>query len=296
MGRTSRMGRLGPTGFALLLAAASIVSACGDEPIEHRSVVSTPLPSTLVVTPNLEGAEITAAFDNDEIAIDELIVNVTEVRLISADPRIPAAGLTLINGARLVSSRDGQQPRLELNIPEPFRSDPDLAIYIRLGPSESLGGAAVVVRGRYGLSFNSEDDPYALPNATDPDVDPMGRIIIPGGECGHANGNPLLCSDSGIGRPIDPIPDSDPTFELRDDQIVDLVTPLGTDANSTLIIGVPASLWVSPLLFEAFDDAERGREPLVFDAQNDGLPAKGVLGFGSSGYVLRRGSTAQAPR
>src|SRR6185436_19375570 len=84
----------------------------------------------------------------DRIVIDEIDLNVSDVRLLGADPRVPVGGLPLLPEATVLEAYDGSSPALELSFPEYLAGQDDLAVYIHIDRSELLASASTVIRGR----------------------------------------------------------------------------------------------------------------------------------------------------
>jgi hypothetical protein len=132
----------------------------------------------MTLAPALDVSSIVDPSLLDRIVIEEVVVNVDDVRLLGADPRLPTGGLRLLAGQRQLSTIEESEP---FPLPAGLGLD-DLALFVHLQPTVELDGASVVVRARLysnardaaihsfrGLS--EEPDPDGSP-ATDPSEEP----------------------------------------------------------------------------------------------------------------------------
>jgi hypothetical protein len=127
----------------------TLAVACGGEnlsPIAAELVAPEARQSIITLTPALE----ISTFDESlrhRIVIEDIQLNLGDVRLLGADPSIPAGGLALLEQDRVVEAF-GDDTSIDLPFPSIFLEDEDLAVYVRIDQSPNLGGAAVVIRAR----------------------------------------------------------------------------------------------------------------------------------------------------
>ncbi len=227
-------------GFAALTALAacggpSDPDASATEDLGRRS-------ETLVVRPVLEYAGLDDSADLAALHIGRVSLNLAEVRLLGTDPRIPAEGVPVLNEDRVLRGTAEDPPTLEIALPEALLHDPDLAVFIRLGPSPKLDGASVEIRGRYeGERLSAV---AALAESTDLDDDPRNRTGDDE-DCAEGPDESAQCARAAareIARAV--TSGADVTIELRDDAVVDLVTTLDEAGDLEVAIGVPLERWL----------------------------------------------------
>lgn len=171
----------------MAVGAALAMSACGGgEDIAAALALPSDGPSRVSVTPALDLSALSRADWADRLVIDHITINVDDVRLLGADPRIPAGGLALLEQSSRVHTPGRPQGALQLSIPSMFIAGDDLAVFLRVAPSEALEGASVEVYARLYASPPQVGSGATLsaPGATqlastrtqsgavDPDVDP----------------------------------------------------------------------------------------------------------------------------
>lgn len=227
---------------AALLVASTIPIACGGPVGEDLVDSGTGRRSaTLRLNPQLDRSGVTFAADQAPVRFDELMINLAEVRLLGTDPRIPAEGVALLTEDQLLR---GEQPALALQLPEALLDDPDLAVFVRVGPSPDLDGASIQIHGQ----FEDAQLASSTVEATDPDVDPMDGLEPPGRvDCAtDPDVDPMACrrrlrpSSRGAGQRFEGmIP-----FELRDSAVVDLVTTLNDEGDLEVTLGIPLGRWL----------------------------------------------------
>lgn len=259
--------------FALGLAAA-----CGEAPTDlgGRLEAPTPRQARVTLTPALDVAGLVDTDLARRIVIDEIIVNVSDLRLLGSHPAIPLGGHRLIAKNTVLSSADRATAF-------PFPSnmlDDDLAVYLRIDPSDDLGDSSVIVRARLfehaptglmsSLTSDPEEDEDESPN---PDGEP-NRAASPNPD-GEPNRGASPNPDGEPNRPDSPNPDGEPnvcdgtvadcveaqrrnlkalsdsgwtpqrslSFELRGVDVADLVVGFDTDSRLDVLLGIPASRW-----------------------------------------------------
>ncbi len=159
--------------------AALVLAACGAEAPATQGRLRTPETghTRMTLAPALDVSSIVDPALLERLVIDEVVVNVQDVRLLGADPRLPTGGLRLLAGQRQVSTLGDAE---SFPLPAGLSTD-DLALFVRLQPSPELGGASVIVRARLyatardarmqTLLERQEPDPEGSP-AMDPYAEP----------------------------------------------------------------------------------------------------------------------------
>ena len=270
---------------AVLLGA---VAACGGAPVETETSGTGEFDrraSSLQVTPTLDLSQLAATSVADRIKVDEILINLAEVRMLSADPRIPAEGVPLLTEDRLITSQGGDTPAIELTFPDYLINDQELAVFMRVGPTEALQGASVVVRGQYQAvgAADQVESQQALLGATDPDVDPMDQPDDPtNDDCAtDPDVDPMDCDQTkstggalrvAATRPLQTVP-----FELRDEQVVDLLTTLGVDSNLEVVLSVPATRWLTANTVSELENASVTRTDPATQRPLDETGAESVI-------------------
>lgn len=288
MNETSKVAfrALTPVVLALPLGLAA---GCGGEardPVAAELVAPEAREAKVTLTPALE-----VSFDEaiaDRMVIEDIRLNLGDVRLLGADPRIPVGGLPLLETSRVVEAF-GDRAGLDLPFPSRFLDDEDLAVYLRIDRTEQLEGAAVIVRARlYKESAPSAEAQSLIADthgATDPDgdpacdhedpvgaTDPDGDPALPPEDCDGAtdpDGDPALPGSHRSGLVLRGEYQPYVTVELRDDHSADLVASLSDPSATDVVVGIPASRWFTPELIAHLDaalearvraDLERGEE------------------------------------
>ncbi|MCA9551408.1 MAG: hypothetical protein KC933_15335 [Myxococcales bacterium] len=248
------------------------VLACGTESAPSITA-DLAAPATREAKITLNAALDVSVFDQallDRFVIEDIQLNVADVRLLGADPRIPAGGLVLLGDNQVVQA-GGVEAGLEIPFPTRFADDDDLAVYLRIDRTPELGDASVVVRARLyeervsgGASALSAEvsatdpdgDPAVDPaSATDPDGDPASPKCSNSGDATDPDGDParLGCRRDGLvqrGTSQDYV-----VVELRDERPADLVTGLARSGASDVVVGIPAGRWLTPEVVAAMEAA-----------------------------------------
>lgn len=251
---------------------AALLSACGgNDALQAELNAPQKREAKLTLSPALD---VTALFDAslaDRIVIEEISVNFAEVRLLGADPRIPAGGFPLTTTGRVLSSNLEIEDDLRLPFPEQFLEDDDLAVFLRLDRSAELDGASVVVRARL-FAAPVEGSVSSLladeTGATDPDGEPSKDpsktgATDPDGEpsyqerCGATDpdGEPSKEGRCQLRQAISGEPQRSVAFELRDAETANLVAGLGRHSDLGVVVGIPAARWFTPESVAALDRA-----------------------------------------
>lgn len=273
---------------AALAAVAALAPACGADESAPRGSLEVPAPrqAQISLTPALDVSDLYDASLADRFVVDEIIVHIADVRMLGADPRIPAGGLGLLPEGRLVSAFDGDEVGIELPFPRYLLSQDDLAVYIRLDRSPEIEDASVVVRGRL-FARPAAGGINPLTADPDPDGDPADSPESSApprdgyeGEVVKKEGKPTIDPDGDPARECDPDPDGDPAresrcriggdrhglvlrgmeqesvpIELRGYDVADLIAGLDTSSSLDVIIGIPAARWLTPETVAALDRA-----------------------------------------
>jgi hypothetical protein len=262
----------------VLSIAALAGAACGpDERGFKDPSVSIEAPAKrearVALTPALD---VTALYDPaiaDRVVVERIRVNVADVRLLGADPRIPAGGLEILGSSRVVTA-DASSSGTVLPFPDYLLAQDDLSIYIRLDESDSLAGSSVVVSAR--VYSRPVGDVEALTQAPDPDGDPADKggtkksqVLerVANSSSPDPDGDPAHCAPDPDGDPASPkrcirahhyglssfVNNPSVSVELRGADVADLVTALNRASALDVVVGVPASRWFTPDSMQRID-------------------------------------------
>jgi hypothetical protein len=256
-------------------------AACGTEEPALDATLEAPAPAEarISISAALEISELLDEGLAERVVIEDITVNLAEVRLLAADPRIPPGGYALLSRATLLEFYGAEDSKLELPFPDQFLAQEDLAIYLRITPSEALEDASIVVTGRYyarPLSGTQKELKASedRTGASDPDGDP----VMPNGErnaredgdtrvapdtddpastscASDPDGDPVMCGRHALTGEIG---DESVAFELRTSDIADLVATLGSEDALNVVVGIPASQWFTEDVITSLDRALSG--------------------------------------
>ena len=244
-------------------------AACGTEATGPDVTLEAPAPTEARISISA-ALEVSDLFDEglaDRVVIEDITVNLAEVRLLAADPRIPPGGYSLLSMATLLEFYGAEDSKLDLTFPEVFLAQEDLAVYLRIMPSEALQNASIVISGRYysnpiaggQSSLKASDE---TKGASDPDGDPVMPNERPNAHdeprddltcASDPDGDPVMCGRRylvGSGEREDSI-----AFELRTSDVADLVATLGTESALNVVVGIPASQWFTEEVVASLDRA-----------------------------------------
>jgi hypothetical protein len=263
----------------LLLTTLSV--ACGgpdsDLTAEIQTTADQSAEALVGLVPLLDFSEVVDASMAERVLVDEIILNVSDLRLLGLDPSLPTGGLRLIDGSQLVYLSRETQDEISFAFPEHLERE-DLAVYLNISPSAELGGASVIVRGRlYATTppvpeegrtraFLAGSDEGE--GAVDPDGEPATRdgegAVDPDGEPASRDGEGAVDPD---GEPADCAPDQRcqglsaaeaatyVAFELQGEQNVELQVGFGPNEALEVVLGIPAARWFTPDAVAAMNDA-----------------------------------------
>lgn len=258
------------------------LAACGSEGTMLDAQVELPSAGAaeLTITPAIQGDIIDQLGWGRRLVIEHVAVHLADVRLLGADPRIPAGGLGLLEAPQIVGADGRPEAALHLPVPERFLETEDLAVFLRLEPDADLEGASVEVFGR--LYAGDPTDAQELVSSSgrtrtpDPDVDPSRPDPTLGddrdGTVPDPDVDPSMTArrlPNGPERMV-PDPDVDPSrggdddgrttqalvassgdasvpsvaFVLRDDTVADMVAILGAHSRLDVVVGIPAERWL----------------------------------------------------
>lgn len=245
--------------------------------------------SRVTLTPALDVSSLAVdASWADRLVIDEITVNVADLRLLGADPRVPSGGLKLTESDQIVSTLADASA---FPFPAALLED-DLAVYVRLAPHTLLGSASVIIRARLfshavgtGIQKLSSGDPSG-PTAPDPEGDPStkmpdpegdpsrpadDRVIDPEGDPSKSGGmndkdlcaqdpegDPSHCKSSRFLKKRLALGDSNNPYvpvELRGIDAVDLVVDLAKSSRLNVVVGIPAARWLDAPTVKALESA-----------------------------------------
>jgi len=286
------------------------VVACGGSERPHDASLEAPeaRESRIALSPALDVSTLLDPALADRIIIDEITINLSDLRLLGSNPMIPAGGFPLIREARALSASEADTPLSRFPFPSSLLGD-DLAVYVRIDTSPILDGASVVVSARLfetplksgarGLEHGEDEAPNpdgepADEEAPNPDGEPAneeapnpdGEPAKGGGEAPNPDGEPARTA---------PNPDGEParcvmtrlgcvdkrkagltesiskeraalSFELRGNDVEDLVVGFDRGSRLNVVLGIPAGRWftreVIAELERALDDLGTGRSSL----------------------------------
>lgn len=271
MKRIILMGLLLPT----LQLACGVEGSDLDAEIQTRSARSSE--ALVGILPMLDFSEVAELEVASRVVVDEVVLHVTDLRLLGLDPRIPTGGLRLVEGSRTLRIDRETQDELGFAFPEQLRRD-DLAVYLRIGPAPDLDGASVIVRGRFYADVAPDESgrrahsllvgPPSGEGAVDPDgepasptgkgaVDPDGEPASPSGEGAvDPDGEPASCAPDQVCQGLSAA-DLAPfiSFELRGGDSVELQSRLDDGAALNVVLGIPADRWFTSESVAAMDGA-----------------------------------------
>lgn len=257
-----------------MIALAATLVACGganERDIDVRLEAPVARESKIALRPALDVSSLYDPAIADRLVIEEIDLNISSVRLLGADARIPAGGFPLLTRPAVLQAFDGETPSLELPFPAHFADQDDLAVYVRIDQSEALMNASVVIRGRIyaqavkgglsSLTATENDD-----TAVDEDEDNGGAKKEDTVKGIDPDGDPAdPCGIDPDGDPADPIcgrrrhltsrgeAQRSVPFELRGEDVADLVSGVDENLSFDVVIGIPASRWFTPEAMRAID-------------------------------------------
>jgi hypothetical protein len=270
-----------PTTLFPLAALCALAAACGaPEGGAVRATLDAPprREARLTLTPAVDLSGLEGSGLADRLAIEAIELGAADLRLLGSHPALPAGGLPLLDGERVVEARPGTPAALEAAFPPALLDEEDLAVYLRIAASARIGGASVVIRGRLhaapvtglaSLTVDGATDPDGDParepggpgDATDPDGDPArgpeparsGCATDPDGdpaqdpdEATDPDGDPARCGRRGRALTDPARSRTSVPFELRDEAGADLVARLDERSRLDVVLGIPASRWLEP--------------------------------------------------
>ncbi|MFO0724099.1 MAG: hypothetical protein U1E65_09975 [Myxococcota bacterium] len=269
----------------LALSIVLGVAACGgaaNSALDAQLSVPEIRESRVTLTPALDVSSVVDGSIADRLVIDSITINVADIRLLGADPRVPTGGLRLAEGEQVVST---ESDVTAFPFPASLLDD-QLAVYVRLAPSSALDSASVIVRARLfshavsaGAQHLASGSPTD-PSTPDPEGDPSKATPDPEGDPSHPTGDRVIdpegdpSKSDGTGRAaatkdacvVDPEGDpshcrggrmlrkrqalagsDDPyvTVELRGIDAVDLIVDLDKTSRLNVVLGIPAARWLS---------------------------------------------------
>ena len=250
--------------LGLLLPTLSI--ACGTEGSDLSADIHTQSSQSsdalVGLVPVLDFDEVVDSSFAERVIVDEIVLHVSDVRLLGLDPSIPTGGIRLIDAPEIVSLTREMQNQIEFGFPEHLQRD-DLAVYLHISPSVELDGASVVVRGRlYAHSAPEPDERrthslLAERAAGEGAVDPDGEPAAPTGEGAvDPDGEPADCAPDqrcqGLASESDA---AFVSFELRGTDSVELQAGFQTSEGLEVVLGIPAARWFTEEAVQAMNAA-----------------------------------------
>ncbi len=251
--------------------------ACGTEPTDLDATLEAPAPTEAEVSISaaLEVSDLLDAGLADRVVIDDIRLNLAEVRLLAADPRIPPGGFNLLSQATILEFYGADESKLDLPFPEQFLGQDDLAVYLHIAPSAALDASSIIVTGRYYASpihggqsslkttasaEDHPDDPVEGRKAKTHDSDPRLQAQDPDGDPVHCaqdpDGDPVMCGQKKLVERGSA--EASIAFELRTADVADLVASLaGETEQLDVVVGIPASRWFTDDVVQSFEQALR---------------------------------------
>ncbi len=220
----------------LSLSLLGLIAACGSAPeydagLEARQ----PREARVKITAALDVSSMVDQSLVDRLVIEDIQVNLADVRLLGADPRIPAGGLPLLNQNQIVRLGGNFESALELPFPQHFVRQDDLAVYLRVDKAEALEWSSVVISGRlYSEPVDFSSLKYLTAEAQDPDGDPCRD----GAQ--DPDGDPAKCAKKNGLAAAATMAQQSVEFELRGDDVADLVATLDQDAELDVVVATTA--------------------------------------------------------
>ncbi|MBI4818486.1 MAG: hypothetical protein HY791_19625 [Deltaproteobacteria bacterium] len=256
-------GRRTPKWVTLTASSMLALSACG-----QRTDASLSLPEPREARVGLVAALDLGGLSSElsgRVTVEEISVNVDVLRLLGDNPAIPTGGHPLVEGPHLLSSREGEAL---FPFPEAYVQG-GLAVFGRVGPTEALDGASVVIRGRVSgptvtdekgvthrespLEPGPDGEPAKDPCEPGPDGEPAKDVREPGpdGEPARPDWWYRIACDRDALRAQASVP-----FELRGSDSVDLVVELSETSRLHVVLGIPADRWLTAQLVKSWDAPE----------------------------------------
>ncbi len=194
---------------AWILSGTLTLAACGEaadfEPIDAELEAPALRQARVTVTPAVDlGSSQSLA--GEHFIVEQLVVNLSDVRILGEDPSVPAGGFSILAEPTLVYAEGEGDVGIELPFPPEFLEQEGLAVYLRAEPSSELDEAAIMVVGRWVDSV----DAAALTGSVDPDGEPVlpgsSGVVDPDGE--PVEPDPTEGVVDPDGEPVQPEPET----------------------------------------------------------------------------------------
>ena len=229
---------------------AGLIMSCSNSQPEGQIEIHAPETgkARIAVSAKIDWDRLSNSSFAQRVVIDEIRVNIAELKLLGDNPTMRVDGEPLIEAATLMTVSNNTSPR-EFPVAEQFRSE-RLSVYARVAPSDALANSSVVVRARLyesqentfeqSLSSSQEDDDnkpsdndlntnYETHETPNPDSEPnRDETPNPDGEPnrdetpnpdGEPNREETPNPDGEPNREESPNPDGEPNTEGDEDQI-----------------------------------------------------------------------------
>lgn len=281
------MNRILPIIVPIVLMGAVACGTDQQQDIDVTLEAPTPTEARVSISAALDVTELLDDGLADRVVIEDITVNLAEVRLLAADPRIPPGGYSLLSQDTLLEFFGNEDSKLEFAFPETFLAQEDLAVYLRIDESDELQGSSIIISGRlYSRPVNGGQDPLSASKEAvqDPDGDPVDdpeddeddhdryTVQDPDGDPVHPacvqdpDGDPVMCGQRNlVGRGSETESES-VAFELRANDVADLVATLDPSSALNVVVGIPASRWFTEEVVDTLDQA------LYEKAHDDEIP------------------------
>ena len=193
---------------SLLAITIGLTASCSESNPEGQIKIFAPEASEaqVALSANVDWKELSNQDFARRVVVDEVVVNIDELRLLGDNPTMRVDGEPLIDKGFLLSISNNN-PAVTIPFSEQFLSD-YLSVYARIEPTESLSNSSVVVRARLYKSPGNKFEQSLSSSQDDEDDTPCEHEVNTNYET-HETPNP----DSEPNREETPNPDSEPNRE-----------------------------------------------------------------------------------
>jgi hypothetical protein len=268
-----------------------LIAACGTEPPAVDVTLEAPAKTDarVSISAALDVSELIDDGIADRLVIENITVNLAEVRLLAAHPGIPPGGLSLLENDALLEFYGHEDSRLDLPFPDDYLTRDDLAVYLRIDVSDELEGSSIIIDGKlYAQPLQGSKKPLTADDAEDeeeadsmgpnlgsldPDPDPVRPLCSL-----DPDPDPVMCGKKALTAREESV-----SFELRASDVADLVAGLDPNGDLSVVVGIPASRWFTDEVIadlaaaleanetpgDAPDDGADPRDTIIVEAEHD---------------------------
>lgn len=253
--------------------------ACGDSGTDPF-FEDTPVRQKLVISPTFELTEEDNTGLGQQLSIEHIALNLEEIRLLGADPRIPSGGLELLNQPQIITA-DHQTPfAIELELPSADLLDRDAALFVRVGPSVHLDGAAVEISAKLDRSPETLPIPEEATYPSDKQRSDSTSSTITRSKSNSQTadfmGNPGTGPNSspkgpyirGAMLPVQGQQISSLMLTLQDDQVIDLMLSISPNRDINAKLLIPSERWFNSTTIQQLHGPLSQLHPLWADSDN----------------------------